>query len=260
MIFTDANAKAVAAGRKTQTRHIPGVPRLAKRKDWQRRGLSATRMTTPWTPVVGHAEPVQPGRGKPAICHLIITEVRREPVGAITLEDAKAEGFASVAAFKVAWVRIHDSAWIAHHKVNLADALGPGVVRWILCERFDQEHAQTMVDAITFERAPADTQLLARPTRTSGDYVTSSARAIDLLPVVDAEYVAKKAQADHELWLKQKASFERDLAAERFERARREAEKAGLDTSGATRIVTRQAKALERAVERVSDQPQARAA
>jgi hypothetical protein len=123
--------RAVATGRVTQARIRCGERRLATRKDADRRGRSATYWIEPWTPVVGHEVTVHGYR-------IAITAKARRTAGDLTYEDAKAEGHGNIDNAKRAWVREHDAVWIDRHKVNLAAALGPGVVDAILLERFER--------------------------------------------------------------------------------------------------------------------------
>lgn len=56
---------------------------------------------------VGKSYAVQPGRGKKAVARIVLTGIRREPVGAISPADARAEGFTSREAFLTTWRSIH---------------------------------------------------------------------------------------------------------------------------------------------------------
>jgi hypothetical protein len=56
---------------------------------------------------VGKSYAVQPNRGKSAVARIVITGIRREPVRAITEQDAHAEGFASRDEFIATWRIIH---------------------------------------------------------------------------------------------------------------------------------------------------------
>lgn len=58
---------------------------------------------------VGQTYAVQPGRGKPAVARIRITDIRCEDVREISAEDAKAEGFESVTHFLLVWTQMHDS-------------------------------------------------------------------------------------------------------------------------------------------------------
>jgi hypothetical protein len=56
---------------------------------------------------VGKTYAVQPGRGQKSVARIVLTGLRQEPVAAISLADAQAEGFASPEAYWQAWRTIH---------------------------------------------------------------------------------------------------------------------------------------------------------
>lgn len=56
---------------------------------------------------VGKTYAVQPGRGQPAIARMRITNVRQEPLAAITTADAIAEGYDSREEFLTIWRTMH---------------------------------------------------------------------------------------------------------------------------------------------------------
>lgn len=105
MIFKPELAHKILAGQKTQTRRLVQDPRPATRKN------GTAYLTTPFRPRVEQDLAIQKGRGKEAIGRITVTDVRREPVGEITHDDAQAEGFRNVEAFKAYWVRLHDPNW-----------------------------------------------------------------------------------------------------------------------------------------------------
>lgn len=61
---------------------------------------------------VGHTYAVQPGRGKPAIARICITDIRREDVRQISEDDARAEGFNDTGDFWFTWVSMHDKSFL----------------------------------------------------------------------------------------------------------------------------------------------------
>lgn len=94
MNFRPELADAVMAGRKTETR----------------RALS-TNPRSPWHPdapwPAGKRFAVCPGRSKPNIGHARVITARVVQLGRLTLEEARAEGFASVAEFEETWRALH---------------------------------------------------------------------------------------------------------------------------------------------------------
>ncbi len=199
MIFGKALTKEIVRGRKTETRR---PLKLAPTSDWIVR-KDGTRRRRPAARVIqldgvlyracryqpGRTYSVQTGRGRHGQHRILVTSVRREPVGAIDYPAARAEGFRTVDEFKVAWVRIHDAAWISREQIDLLDALDPadvpwehferftisappaGIapVTWVLLERFRQRHAATLVWVITFELIGDVPRLLAPAGDVAGD-------------------------------------------------------------------------------------------
>jgi hypothetical protein len=188
VIFQPALARAVAAGRKTQTRR-------------------PVKGDKPCRYRVGSDYAVQPGRGKEAIARLKVLEVREEPVGAITHADARAEGFRNVAAFKAAWVRIHDAGWVGKLEADITPELGGCLSESELVYRFEVAHAHKLVHVISFTLAVDTPRFLAHPTANSGDYTEQRHRAIDDLEVVDEMTQHRYAEEAR----KQRESFRRDL-------------------------------------------------
>ncbi len=50
---------------------------------------------------------MQPGRGQHAVGRILVTAVRREPLGSLTARDVRAEGYGSRAAFESTWAQMH---------------------------------------------------------------------------------------------------------------------------------------------------------
>lgn len=218
MILTPHEARSIAAGRKTMIR-IPVV---------------GDARHSPYP--VGSSHPVQPGFGQPSDAQIAVLETRREQAGDITTADAKLEGNLNVDWWKQAWVRKHDHHWMRRELVDRADIYGDQVVPFILLARFEQEWANRDVWVVRFWLDEVRPRYLARPTRTSGDYVMNASRSIDTehhlvtgrdgtthltsvaVPVANPEYVAAKAKEDHSLWVAQRDSFRRDLETERQRR------------------------------------------
>lgn len=89
MIFGKTLVKPVLEGRKTQTRRLvkPGELECYYRP--------------------GRKYAVQSGRGKPAIARITVLDVRRQRLGDLTFDDARAEGFRSRDAFFAYWTDLH---------------------------------------------------------------------------------------------------------------------------------------------------------
>ena len=118
MIFTPENAALVMNGRKTQIR-MPlqgedwwwlfdytedGVPKSDIRAVFRCSGRGSR-----YRPLyeVGKTYAVQPGRGKPAIGRIRITQIRRERLADINLNDVPAEGCGSLGAYANLWDSIY---------------------------------------------------------------------------------------------------------------------------------------------------------
>ena len=59
---------------------------------------------------LGYTYAVQPGRNKPAVARIRITDFWREDVRNISPEDVRAEGFTSEVEFFLTWCRMHDKS------------------------------------------------------------------------------------------------------------------------------------------------------
>ena len=100
MMFAPALARAVAQGRKTQTRRAVRIGRLG------------VMLPCPYHP--GQIITVQPGHGQTGIGQAQVTDVRREPLGDITHQDVQAEGFKTRAAFLLHYAAVN------HHELPAA--------------------------------------------------------------------------------------------------------------------------------------------
>ena len=90
MIFKPVLARAVAAGRKTQTRRPvrPGEKTCRYRE--------------------GRTYAVQPGRGKPGLARIRILHTELQQLGDLTYQDAKAEGFRTRDDFYAYWTDLYN--------------------------------------------------------------------------------------------------------------------------------------------------------
>lgn len=139
MIFAPEMVRLITTSRKTQTR----------------RPVRGDEPKSRYRP--GRSYAVQPGRGKPASLRIVITDVRQEPLGDLTLADAHAEGFRTTDEFRLYWVALHDKAWIARqHKLldaehDFTDEDRAETIHIRALPRFNARHAHRHVWVITFE-------------------------------------------------------------------------------------------------------------
>lgn len=107
MIFQETIDSAVAR-LKTKTRRLwqPDYV-LEKTEDGGTAVISdiLARRRTVWQ--TGRTYAAQPGRGQKAVGRILVTDIKRERLQDMTEDDAKAEGFDSLAEFKDAWNKIH---------------------------------------------------------------------------------------------------------------------------------------------------------
>lgn len=147
MIFQHTIDK-VLSGEKTQTRRIvkPGEEfypaDMGDAAAVMHKGFSAYRLVYE----VGRTYAIQPGRGKPAVARMRITDIRREDVREISWEDADAEGFVSATHFLLLWTKMHDPEHYKRYPTTGQQSLA--IEQGILCQR-PAERYQAW--ALTFE-------------------------------------------------------------------------------------------------------------
>jgi hypothetical protein len=110
---------------------------------------------------VGKSYAIQPGRGKPGVGHVTVTNIRFEDVRMISLDDAKAEGFETVVEFLAVWVGFYDKhiqlAHVDHDRWHLifnGDLTVNGIVSAEAALGFLKEHRPARLYegwALTFE-------------------------------------------------------------------------------------------------------------
>jgi hypothetical protein len=136
---------------------------------------------------------------KKEIGRITITAVDRGPLGAITYDDARREGFDTTTAFKAHWVRSHDDRWIQRREVTTDPETGTVDVNRHLTDedlaaRFDERWTPVEVWIISFRIVSTPVYLAARPNRLGGDYVTTErddyGRQIAMTSDVDATAAA----------------------------------------------------------------------
>ncbi len=97
MNFQPHLARLVIAGKKTVTRRIASSN---PRSPWNAAGCKLT---------IGRDYAICPGRGKPAIGRARVLSVRLIPLGRLSPDEARREGFDSIAAFEAAFTQINGS-------------------------------------------------------------------------------------------------------------------------------------------------------
>lgn len=95
MIFKPELAEKVLAGEKTVTRRVPSDN---PRSPWSRHGCKLK---------VDGCYAVQPGRSQHSLGRVWVQSVDLVPLGRLTAEEARAEGFASPADFERVWSAMH---------------------------------------------------------------------------------------------------------------------------------------------------------
>jgi hypothetical protein len=155
------------------------------------------------------------GRVSELHCHVEITSVEQTTLRDLTREHAALEGFHGARGplnFRRYWVEQHDKTW-AERQYGSDGGLNDEAVR----ERFNARHVGTPITLIHWRLTEAPSRFLAAGSR-GGDYTYTPARAVDELPVIDPSPAdVKRAR---ELGERQRASFRRDLEAERAKRKR----------------------------------------
>jgi hypothetical protein len=153
VIFHPGLARKALTGAKTQTRRPVLAGKLCRYR-------------------VHHTYSVQPGAGRPEAGRILVTAVRQQRLGDITLREAHAEGFRTTDEFRQAWVHIHDARW-----VDTVDASYERLYYSAILERFESRHADTPVWVIEF-CLPVDPVRLLADRNARADYVDHHARAM----------------------------------------------------------------------------------
>lgn len=179
MIFKPELSKLVLQGRKTQTRR--------RVQDGKKPRYHA-----------GKSYAVQPGRGKPAVGRITVTDVQLAYLGDIDLRDAKREGFRTRQEFVDYWTGLHG--------------------------RFDPDVRVWVISFLLGDRTDTGRFLAARPGPPHGDYVTVPALGAsgEGEPVSEME-LARMTREAHERYSnrgKDPLIRERDEMARSLERMR----------------------------------------
>jgi hypothetical protein len=215
VIFSPPLYGKVLRGEKTQTR------RLAQSGD----------LAAKYRP--GMRRAVQRGRGITSEAHIILTDVRREPLGLITFEDARAEGFKTRADFAAYWLGLHDPTW-KRWTAERDEKDEEPLTEFDALERFDLRYAQRQVWVLTFDLDRTERPRLLADRNAKADYVEAPARALDHEPeAVDASTQDRFSKEGHQGFVAREKQREIDrerLAVhDRLQRVQTEARAAGVD-------------------------------
>lgn len=255
MILEPLHLRQVLAGKKTQARRraVGDAPcRYAPGRDYPLERLKSLGELDD----VERARVGRPGAQPPrvAVARIVVTEVRREPLGAIALEDAHREGFKTTDAFRMHWVARRDRRWLE----QLGDEPDPA----LLIARFAERHADADVWVVSFEldRAAAPRHLAARSER---GYVERrydrNGRRIALADEPEAvdertqERLTAAAQERRSAFLAERAEERSLLSLElRLRHARERAARQRIDVSKDLRVIAARVAEIERRLDGTS--------
>lgn len=206
MIVTPPQARAIIAGRLT----LVCLP------------VRGGRAGAPYTPIafkLAHDYPIATRRGG-QLATIRVCAVTRERLGSLTLRGARAAGQRTTDDYRQAWVRRHDRAWLARHKVDLAACFGDDVVPFILNARFEQRWSDAQVWAVRFVvHSDAARFMAVQRGRAHGDdagqYTPIAADAIDAAEAVPARWLDREARRRGQLAEAQRADARAGAAIDR---------------------------------------------
>jgi hypothetical protein len=244
LIFTAPLYGKVLRGEKTQTR------RLVQPKD----------LGTKYRP--GMRRAVQKGRGIHGEAHILLTDVRRELLGAIDFNAARAEGFRTTEDFKSYWIWLHDTAWADRtdeeccdiYTASPEDTKSPSeLMAARINDRFYQRWALKEVWVLSFELDRTERPRLLADRNAKTDYVDAPARALDHEPeAVDIATQLRFSREGHQGFMAREAQRELDrermAADERLRQVQIDARAKGVDISHLEASIVRQLRAAERKV------------
>jgi uncharacterized protein YhfF len=256
MIFKPELARQVARGSKTQTR----------------RRVKSNEGTCRYQ--IGRDYAVQPGRGQKQIARVTISAVRSEPLGEVTLEDARAEGFRTRADFADYWMALYDRDWPILEEQFCGRCAGWGHVNDESCEpcdgigaypqparpsdekiieRFMARHADRQVWVIEFTLSAPDRDIfLAHPGPNNGDYTHNRERSFDpdtpvTVTPTDLERYARENRKRHE---ERTMSLEQQRQhlqlEEQLRQARHDAAAGGIDITRLENVIQAKIEAIRR--------------
>lgn len=214
MILTERLALATARGTKTTHRLPVGTPTTWQRHrviNGEKRYYGPIETREPWKPeVTDHPLHVacreQDEEGQPRVsAYVKVLDYEETTLKVLTRAEATREGYVGPLDFRRDWIQRYDKAW-ARKQDELTDEM--------VTARFNDRHVGTDIYVVHWQVCAAPALCLADPRRGAGDYTHSPSLAIDpLAEVLEVDALRlKKAQLEGE---KQRASFRRDLEAER---------------------------------------------
>ncbi len=225
MNLTNAQARQIIRGAKTEHRiaveySAPVTHRQAD-ETWQSRiRKPASVAVADILQVLPEAVNLRDG-SKTSAVHAEVSSLRCERLGAVDLAGARAEGHATLGAFKAAWTTRVDRVSDIEKRWCYFDGFSIDEVRALLVARFERRHAGTEVWVVGLRPAAAAPRLLAAGSR-GGDYTRAPGRSLDPdAPCVDDLELQRFAKAAAAHRMTALASFRDDLEAER--RARKNA-------------------------------------
>jgi hypothetical protein len=260
VILAPTEVRQVLAGKKTQARrraagdapcaYVPGhdypLERLKSPSELDE--LERARIARPVRPNAQARPP------RIAVARIVVTEVRREPLGEISLADANREGHRTTDAFRADWVARHDRRWLA--------GLGADPDPAALVARFHERHAAADVWAIGFEldRSAAPRLLAARGERGYVDRrFDRNGRRIALAEEPEAvdertqERLTAEARERRRAFLAERAAERSLLSLElRLRHARERAARQRVDVSGDLRVIAARVAEIERKLDGAS--------
>lgn len=202
MIFDRDLARKVLHGQKTQARRIV-----------------VANMDCRYQP--GRSYAIQPGTNKASIGRLLVTDLRTEPLGDLTFDDARREGFRTRDEFFERWgsryrkVDKEQPVWVITFKLDDRETvrlLHKFSERGYTTERHEaMEDESEGVDAKTLERFAKDNAERFEPIRLERAKARREQRQ-ELLDRLKAEAQSQSVNATGKLWRVRKALEEFDAA------------------------------------------------
>jgi hypothetical protein len=118
VIFESEQVGEILKGRRTRTHRPVDASDPAYRVRVGRRGQSRS-LSVPYQPKVGERIPVKTRPDASPSCHLTVVGFEQRRHGDLTVDDMRAAGYRTAAAYKKAWVRQHDRSWCGTAQVRV---------------------------------------------------------------------------------------------------------------------------------------------